>query len=138
MQIDLESLVPGCQNFSWKEVLYLPRWNMYAYPNGPIAENLVRITNKLQWIRDELKSPIFIVSGFRPIHYNILIRGALASGHITGEALDFTVKNMTADEVRFILLSKLTELDIRMEKMPGAGWVHIDSKPVKRKRYFRP
>jgi uncharacterized protein YcbK (DUF882 family) len=111
---------------------------MYAHPNGIIAHNLIRICNKLQWIRDELKRPIFIVSGYRPPVYNTLIRGSKKSAHMTGDAIDFTVHDMSADEVRHRLIPKLIELDVRMEKLPGSSWVHIDHKPVKKKRYFKP
>ncbi len=63
------------------------------------------------------------------------------SPHKSGEAVDWSVVNKkTAEacaEVREKLLPKLEEWGVRMEDIHGS-WVHIDTKPVISKRFFKP
>lgn len=59
-----------------------------------------------------------------------------------GMACDFIVQDVKADEVRAVLFSHLEELNIRMENLPSASWVHIDTNVRKdmthNERYFLP
>jgi len=43
----------------------------------------------LQKVRDDKKTPIIIVSGFRSENHNIICGGAKTSKHLTGGAIDF-------------------------------------------------
>ena len=63
------------------------------------------------------------------------------SGHIFGQAVDFHVSGKQGPEqcqlVREEILPHLEDWEIRMEDKDG-GWVHIDTKPVGAKRFFKP
>lgn|SRR3990167_6946552 len=135
----LHSLVPGCLDFYWSELLKLEQWDTYVCPTSIEADNLIKVTNKLQRIRGYLKKPIIITSGLRPHLYNALIKGARHSSHLDGKAIDFQVVGMEANEVRAFLLPKLGELELRMEDCPGTNWIHIDTR-VRHTglRYFKP
>ena len=135
----LDSTIPSCKNFKWKEFLWLPKWKIHVLPDEEVFFNLIMTANKMQHIRDILKQPIKITSGYRPKEYNVLIGGATKSAHILGLACDFQVKDIPAKDVREILLPHLEKLDIRMEDHKG-NWTHIDLIPVspKGKRFFKP
>lgn len=137
--ININELVPGCRHFYWREFLWLNTWKTHAHPPLDVAGHIVRIAHKLEWIRAELGAyPITITSGYRPSLYNKVIGGAEKSRHMVGDAADFVHGLYTPDQVRERLEPKLEELNIRMEKLPGSSWVHVDNGPVIKNRYFTP
>lgn len=139
MKIDINELVEGSDHFSWGEVLLCRQWGVHVFPTKIQHENLLKVVAKAELIRDALGLPMVVTSGLRPRVYNRLIGGAKYSAHIEGKALDFVVEGMHADMVRASLEPLLSELGIRMEKLPGANWIHIDIKtPGGRGRYFDP
>ena len=139
MRLALNEFLPDCRYFVWKEVLWLSRWELAAFPDEEkISWNLVKITRKLDIIRRDLGRSVRITSGWRPPKYNKEIGGALKSYHMRGMALDFQVANMTTVDVRKILFPRLGELGLRMEKHWG-DWMHIDTgEPGPSGRYFQP
>lgn len=56
------------------------------------------VTSVMQPLRDDVGSPIFISSGFRPDELNRLIRGSENSAHLTGSAADFVIAELTPYE----------------------------------------
>lgn len=139
MHTFMEEKILGCENFSWKEALYLPRWNIYAMPADPqILENVSNFAQKLQRVRNFLGIPMTITSWYRPHEYNKLIGGAKYSWHKTGGAGDFRCPNISADELRLALKDELEEFGLRMENLPGSNWVHVDDKEPVDERFFRP
>jgi hypothetical protein len=137
--INLEDTIPGCKNFKWHEFLYLPSWDVYAFPDNDIVRgNIIKMAGVLQEIRDYFNRPITITSGYRPKMYNDFISGATYSSHITGRAVDFRIKHWQAEDIRFELVKRLVRFDIRMENHRG-NWVHIDLDVHKSEdRYFKP
>lgn len=135
----LDSVIPSTTHFTWSEFLWLPKWKIHALPDEETYFNIITTAKKMQDIRDILKAPIKITSGYRPPEYNALIGGAKKSAHIYGLACDFQANDYTAKEVRSILLPFLDKLDIRMEDHTG-NWTHIDLMivPPKGKRFFKP
>lgn len=129
MKIDLKDSIPGADNFYWYEVLKLRTWGFHCHPNIVQYNNMLKLIKKMEIIRKFFGRPINVNSGVRPVVYNKLIGGSIGSAHIDGEALDFSIKDLTADHVRLMLIAKLDELDIRMENLPGSKWIHIDLKP---------
>jgi hypothetical protein len=81
---------------------------------------------------------MLVTSWWRPPKYNKLIGGADESWHMTGGGCDFRCPGITSDEIRHQLQPKLEELELRMEDLPGASWVHIDDKEPGNKRFFKP
>jgi len=138
-QISLSDNVPGCDHFKWHEVLFCPKWDVFIYPTASQYHSLIDVVQRLDRVRKSIGSPITITSGLRPGLYNILIGGSKFSQHCLGKALDFVVRGMTADEVRSYLVDDLELLCLRMEKLPGSNWVHIDTKePGASGRFFNP
>ena len=88
------------------------------------------------WLRPVLNAPD------HPRHgqdYNRFIGGAKGSAHRIGSAMDWSSKTVgSCDVIRAKLEKKLEELGLRMEKLPGSGWIHNDNMPVVYARYFKP
>lgn len=134
----LDTNIPGCTNFKWGEALYLPQWEIHAYPPDEIIDNILAFAPKAQKVRNFLDEPMVATSWWRPKLYNKEIKGSKKSWHMTGGALDFRGTKSTPDEIREKLEPKLEEFGLRMEKLPGASWVHIDDKEPGNARYFIP
>jgi uncharacterized protein YcbK (DUF882 family) len=92
-----------------------------------VLQNLIELAKNLQVLRDEVKKPIKITSGYRPAEHNAKIGGATKSRHITGEAADFKIEGYTPKQVAAII-----EKLIAAGKMKQGGlgtystWVHYD------------
>ena len=140
--LDLGDNIPGCPHFRWTEVLWLPSWGIHVFPKENEFDNLIKTTQKLELIREIIGCPLRITSGLRPAAYNKQIGGAPFSLHQQGLALDFAPRDpqLSADDVRLLLVGELESLDVRMERLPrGSHWVHIDLGESKRSgRYFYP
>jgi len=134
--------IAECENFVWSEALWLNAWAIHALPSSAIEKNIIETARRMTSIREILRQPIGITSWYRPESYNRAIGGALRSQHLLGRACDFQVHGVTADDVRSLLLPHLTEINIRMENLRGADWVHIDTACVRtdtlKTRYFLP
>jgi len=134
----LDSQIGENKNFKWREALYLSTFDIYVLPDEDVARNIIETANVMQNIRDILGKQIRVTSWYRPEKYNKHIGGAKNSYHVQGLACDFFVSGMIADVVRELLLEFLDRLDIRMEDLPGASWVHIDLGQVVTNRFFKP
>jgi Peptidase M15 len=141
-------------NFKWKEALYLPTWGIYHTPRAEEIQNIINTANVMEKIRSFLDDKAINVhawirptsvncstSTFNGKNYNLIVHGAQFSMHIPGCAVDFSVSTMTCDDVKYHLLSKLEEFNIRLENNgAGATWVHVDTKEVLpgQNRFFKP
>ena len=130
MKINLDEYIPGARHIKWKEVLLCRQWRCHVFPTKEQYSNLIKIVYVADQIRQQLNCPITITSGLRPSQYNKLIKGAKYSHHMSGNALDFVLKNYLGpegcDTIRKILFPQLGRLKIRMENLPGSRWIHID------------
>jgi len=137
--VNLDDKIPGCDNFYWREFLWLNSWGVYVYPTPKVVENIKHLAKIMEVIRLTLGGhAITITSGWRPIIYNVYIGGAIFSMHVEGRACDWIHSKYSPDECRAKLESKLRTFGIRMEDKPGSSWVHVDTGQVKHKRYFKP
>jgi uncharacterized protein YcbK (DUF882 family) len=97
-----------------------------------IFQNIFELAKNLQVLRDEVKKPIKITSGFRDPSFNKKIGGATQSRHITGEAADFKIEGYTPKQVAGII-----EKLIAAGKMKQGGlgiystWIHYDVRGTK-------
>lgn len=136
--------------FSVKEALYLPSWKVLHIPNEQEKANILKTAEVMDKIREFLGKPISVHVWLRPTlnnpshakhgqDYNLFIKGAKASAHKVGLAVDWSCRDYTCDKVRELLLPKLEEFNIRVEDLPGSNWVHTgtDWKPGK-SRFFKP
>ena len=92
-----------------------------------VITKIQRLANALQVIRDEVKVPITITSGYRSPAHNRAVRGAENSTHITGLGADFRVSGMSP-----VAVAAIIERLIGEGKIPQGGlkaystWVHYD------------
>jgi len=98
----------------------------FEVPND-VLRNLIELAKNLQVLRDEVKKPIKITSGYRPAQHNAKVNGVKGSRHITGEAADFKIEGYTPKQVAAVIEKLIAEG--RM-KQGGIGtystWTHYD------------
>jgi len=139
--IDLEAFIGSSKRFSWREVLWLPRWEICSVPSCDQIANLEHVIEKLDQVCLLISRDVEITSGLRPRIYNDLIGGAKKSPHLDGLAIDFYPKNMhkgACNVIRALLKPRLNDLQIRMEDHSGE-WIHIDCRtPGHGGRFFKP
>lgn len=103
----------------------------FEVPND-VLRNLIELAKNLQILRDEVKKPIKITSGYRPAQHNAKIGGAKNSRHITGQAADFKIEGYTPKQVAAVIEKLIAEG--RM-KQGGIGtystWTHYDVRGTK-------
>ena len=97
-------------------------------------DNLVSLANDiLEPLRDILKEPIYINSGFRGEALNRKVGGSKTSQHSQGEAVDIRVKSKTAEQLFNLIKLNLSLFDnkigqVILEKVGKSEWVHISLK----------
>lgn len=92
-----------------------------------VLRNIQELAKNLQVLRDEVKKPIKITSGYRDPSFNKKIGGATQSRHLTGQAADLKIEGYTPKQVAAII-----EKLIAAGKMKQGGlgiystWIHYD------------
>ena len=92
-----------------------------------LMQNVRKLADNLQVLRDHLGEPVRINSAYRHPNYNKRIGGAPDSMHLRAMAADITVKSKTPKQVKAFIerLIKLKKL-----KFGGVGlypgFVHVD------------
>lgn len=145
---------PNCkisEYFTVKEAIWFPQWNRLATEEDGLTEavktSLLRTFIKMDRIRAYIGKPIKVHIAFRSKDYNTLVKGAKASAHLIGNAVDFSANmgldsvGANCDKIKELLVPVLEEWELRMEDNgAGASWVHIDRNPVPAQgnRYFKP
>lgn len=81
-----------------------------------VQVNLKELALNLQVLRDDLKKPIVINSGYRSPEHNKRVGGAKSSQHLLGKAADIRVPSMQASKVH----ARIEEL-IKEGKMKNGG-----------------
>jgi zinc D-Ala-D-Ala carboxypeptidase len=100
-------------------------------PNEQVIARLKDLCdNVLQPLRNLLKQPIVISSGYRSPALNAAVHGVPNSEHQLGQAADITVPGMTnAGLAGFIIQNELKFnqliLEFYREDSPFYGWVHV-------------
>lgn len=133
--------------FQWKDALWLTQWNREATEadglDNTIRMNLSILFEDMDMLREFFNRPIIVHVAYRPEAYNKLVKGASKSQHLQGLACDFHVQGLDCDVARKMIVdADLLELHgLRMEKLDGAPWIHIDVMPTLapgKNRYFVP
>ena len=97
-----------------------------------VLQNVKELATNLQVLREELKTPITINSGYRSPNHNARVGGAKRSQHLLGTACDIVVSGHTPQEVAFVI-----EELIRAGKMKQGGlkaynsFTHYDIRGVR-------
>lgn len=117
-------------NFTMSELIHSDEAKRYGINNIPndkqVLDNLlILITECLQPIRDYIKKPIRVTSGYRCKTLNDLptIKGAKNSEHLTGQAADIVVAGMTPKQ----LIQKIKQSGVEYRQLidEHSCWVHI-------------
>lgn len=119
-------------NFSISELIHSDNAIKAGIDNTPNIAQIDNLLNLifycLQPIRDKLKKPMIITSGFRNKKVNALAGGAINSGHLKGTCADFVVKGMSIEQVyQFIKKSGIKYTQLIQEK---GKWIHIQYNPA--------
>ena len=96
-------------NFTFKELVKTDTGIDNIPDNMNVIHNLVRLSEFLQIIRNELQLPIIVNSGYRSKEVNESVGGVYSSYHCKGLAADIKCKDM--DKLLSVLHSHLMEID---------------------------
>lgn len=77
----------------------------------------------LQPLRDYIKKPIIITSGYRNKEVNRLVGGVQDSQHTKGQAADFIIKGLTVQQIIELVKKSGVEYDQLINEYNK--WVHI-------------
>lgn len=93
-------------------------------PPQLVIDNLKNVcVHVLQPLRDDVRSPIRVSSGYRPPVLNEMIGGSKTSAHRFGRAADFTVIGLSPFETVELII----EMDLVFDQVINefGQWVHI-------------
>ena len=117
-------------NFKISELIYSQKavqFNINNMPDINAIDNMLElIVNCLQPLRDKIKKPMIITSGFRNDIVNKLVGGSKTSEHTKGMAVDFVINGMTPKQIiDFIRKSGVKYTQLIEEYANNTSWVHI-------------
>ena len=123
-------------NFKISELIHSDRAVEKNINNMPDINSLdcmlELIVNCLQPIRDLIKKPMIITSGYRCKEVNKLIGGAENSQHLKGQAVDFKIQGMKPAEIVGIIKESGIEYDQLINEYDS--WVHVSYLKGKNRR----
>ena len=114
------------------------KYNISNIPDKQSLDNMLTlIIECLQPIRNFIDKPMNISSGYRSPRLNghPLINGAQNSQHVTGQAVDFTIKGMTPKQI----IEKIKASGVQVDQCANERncWVHLSyNKGKNRNQYF--
>lgn len=130
---------PVTDHFTLRDCLWLESEDCMApMPDEAICQNLQDLCGKLEDVRALLGCPLKVVSMYRPPAYSEKVGGFADDPHTQGRGCDFLPVGMSVSAAKQILLPHLEELAIRMENDPHNDHIHVDTCPVKYRRFFIP
>lgn len=113
-------------NFYLSEFVISQVAERYSYRNEPNDTQIKNLSylcsNVLQPLREIIKVPIFINSGFRSFDVNVAVGGRFNSQHLEGKAADFVVPSMNLVNVFNIVLQYLSFDQLIYE---FGKWIHV-------------
>lgn len=111
----------------WEEVQYFKkdefRCKCGRFCNGFPAQPEKKLLLLADRVRGHFGVPMVVSSGVRCQQHNTNVGGAAASRHMSGKAMDFTVKGKTASEV---LAFVKTQPEVRYSYAIDGNYVHMD------------
>jgi uncharacterized protein YcbK (DUF882 family) len=97
-----------------------------------VVERLQVLAQNLQVLRDEVKRPIRINSGYRSPQHNRSIKGATKSRHVVGDAADIVVTGITPTEVATTIERLISEGKMMQGGLKAyATFCHYDCRGVR-------
>lgn len=92
-----------------------------------VFQNIQKLANQLQVLRDFYNRPIRITSGYRSPSHNKAIGGAENSQHVLGKAADIKVKHISPKQVYNDIEALIDKGDILQGGLGlYSGWIHYD------------
>lgn len=114
-------------NFKLSELIHSDIATQNNINNIPDINSLDNMLNLifycLQPIRNLIKKPMIITSGYRCQKVNFFAGGALNSQHLTGNAADFKIQGMAPSEIVNIIKNSNIEYDQLINEYDK--WVHV-------------
>lgn len=93
-------------------------------PDALQIESLRRLCkNVLEPLRERVKRPVVVSSGFRSATVNRRIGGSARSQHCRGEAADFTIPGMSVEDVVALIRAMNLPFDQLIDEF--GAWVHV-------------
>lgn len=101
--------------------------NINNMPDINSLDNMLElICYCLQPLREKIKKPIIITSGYRNSEVNKLVGGVANSQHTKGQAVDFVINGMTVEQIiNFIKVNNIEFDQLIGEYNKNSKWVHI-------------
>jgi len=104
-------------------------------PDAVVKNNLTITAANLEKVRDLLKHPIIISSGYRSPAVNRAVGGSATSAHTKGWAVDFICPGFGSPVQ---VVEKLKSSDLIFDQIIEEGtWVHISFAPTMRKQVMK-
>lgn len=126
------------KNFSLAEMTVsqeAARNGLKNVPDKKQIDSLIALCeNILQPLRDRVKEPIVVSSGYRSVTINRRIGGSAASQHCKGEAADFTIPGMSIGEIVAMIKKMGLPVDQCIDEF--GSWVHVSYGPRNRRQYL--
>jgi zinc D-Ala-D-Ala carboxypeptidase len=114
------------ENFNLDELTISQTAERNGYKNQPDEKQIESLrllcVNVLQPLRDIIRIPIFINSGFRSPNLNKAVGGKNNSQHLEGKAADFIVHTMSLIDVFNIVIKQLSFDQLIYEY---GKWIHV-------------
>lgn len=89
--------------------------------------NVQELARNLQVLRDYLKEPVKVLSGYRTPAYNRSVGGARYSQHLLAKAADITVKSKTPKQLAAIVERLIAQGKLKFGGLGVyPGFVHVD------------
>lgn len=132
-------------NFTLEEMIASDTAKARGIINAPNTQQLCNlcalVNNVLQPLRDAMRTPITISSGFRCKKLNIAVGGVSNSQHMTGEAADIDIHN---DQLYGRCLVEWIKRNCTFDQLiwehnaAGTYWVHVSytTERANRKQYI--
>ena len=136
--IDLDEKIS--EHFTMREMCYSATASAKGWPNvcGPVeADNLRRLVRcTLQPLRDHLKTPLHVRSGYRTQQLNKHVGGARNSLHLSGCAADVRMPDWeTCYKAAAYVCRELPFTECIVSHRGMAIWLHLAYDPTAIKRY---
>ena len=97
-----------------------------------VYENVIKLANQLQFLREYTGRPITINSAYRSPEHNAKVGGSKTSQHLLGKAVDITIQSLKPAEV-FMVIEELIDMGHMLQGGLGLydTFVHYDIRRTK-------
>ena len=118
------------KNFTLEELIASSTAKQHRVSNTPDKQTIANlgclVQNLLQPLRDKLRRPIIVTSGYRSPELNKLVGGASNSQHVLGQAVDIQVTGMSPRTLaEFVTRTGLTYDQMIVEEVGNTSWLHL-------------